>query len=276
MSDVLHSRQQILVLRVLSLGVALQCVGLWRTAYVDGTALGSTLFMTWGWSEDAMLAVELGAAWGVLALGAVTLLRPWCAGLMALAGWFALIAGLAWFQGGQFGYQYSVLAHATRIGAPLALAVLAWPGLDAERRREWGVRILRVAVALTFATHGLEALQHHPSFIDYIITAFRRAGLGISEPASRVLLTAIGVQDFVLAALVLTQRWRAVVGYMVLWGVVTALSRMVHMGTGKWPATLIRSANWAVPLALWVAWSGSREQASEHEEQGQKRHAVVG
>lgn len=238
----------------LRIAVMLQCVGLWRIAFLDGTPIGTTLFMTLEVGEGPMLFVERGAAWLLVACGLSVLARPTRLALGFIAGWFALVAVLTWYQGGQFGSEYAVVAHATRIFAPLALATLVWPGSDEENRRLWAERLLRFTVAATFTTHGVEAIQQHPVFIDYVITAFRRIGFRMSEDATRSLLIAIGVQDLFLAALVATRRWRSVALYMAFWGAVTAGSRMVHMGFPKWPATIVRAANAGVPLALVFLW----------------------
>lgn len=240
---------------------------------IDGTSVGTTLFVTWEWSESAMLAVERGAAWTLLAVGIAMMLRPVRALLAAIAVWFTLLAVLSSYQGGYFGHEYSVLAHATRIMLPLALLALIWPTDDHEWRRELAGRLLRIAVAVTFATHGIEALEHHPEFIDFVITAFRRVGIAVTEPTTRVMLTAIGVQDLFLAALVLTNRWRAVAAYMAFWGLLTAGARIVHLGLWRWPATVVRAANWAVPLALYFLWAAPDHGADEHED-GQRPEAA--
>lgn len=253
---------------MLRISVLIQCVGLWRLALVDGTAIGTTLFMTFEWSEAAMLLVDRGAAWLLLIAGGAAMLRFGGAverstirvACAFVAAWFALVALASWYQGGFVGYQYSVVAHANRIVAPIALISLA----ASETRRETVILVLRAAAASTFAAHGLEALQHHPEFIDYIITAFRRIGVRVPESMARVFLTAIGVQDMLLAALMMTRRWRLVVAYAAAWGAITAASRVVHLGWLKWPQVLVRAANGGVPLALFFLWASSPPHDDHH------------
>ncbi len=251
----------------LRVAVGLQCLGLWRIALVDGTSIGTTLFVTWEWAEYPMLLVDRGVAWLCLALGVLLMARidrdlmrrvaEFGCGVITL--WFLTVAALMWFQGGKFGYEYSVAAHATRIFAPLALLLLLALGRQKGRVEP----ILRFAAATTFAIHGVEALEHNPVFVDYIITAARRVDIYVSQPFAEELLTAIGVQDLVLAALVATKRWRAVAAYMAFWGFITAASRVVHLGIPKWPATLVRAANWGVPLALYFMWRPREAEVPE-------------
>ncbi len=241
-------------LLTLRIAVALQCIGLFRIAYVDGTPIGTTLFMTLRWSESSMLAVDHGIAWAGLLGGLSMLWRPTrvAAGVVAL--WFALVAVLTAVQGGEFGATYAPFAHATRYCAGVLAFIAAMTALEPAVRAQWIERVARWACALTFAAHGLEALEANPRFIDFIITAFRRVNIEVSEPASRILLRVVGVQDMGLAALVLTKRWRVVVGYMAFWGAVTAASRVVHLGWRVWPSTLVRAANAGVPLMLMWMW----------------------
>lgn len=254
---------------ILRAAIALQCIGLFQIAMIDGTAVGTTLFMTLGWSEAAMLIVDRGAAWALVLAGLSVVARPTRPALFVIAGWFGIVGLLSWYQGGTFGYEYTLPGYATRILAPVALAVLVWPGGDRAVRRVWAERLLRIAAAATFTAHGIEALEHHPRFIDYVITAFRRIDVAISEDATRAMLTAIGVQDLFLAGLILTRRWRGIALYMGFWGAITAGSRMVHMGVAKWPATLVRAANFGVPLALVALWSASpTDEDDQKEEEG--------
>lgn len=213
-----------------------------------------------------MLAVERGLAWLGLLAGISLLAWPTRVALALVTGWFLAVAGLTVYQGGEFGSEYAVFAHATRYLGPVGLIFL----LDAERRALWAERVLRAAAALTFAAHGIEALAANPRFIDFVITAFRRVDVAIAESTTRALLVVIGVQDLLLAALVVARRWRWVAAYMAFWGAITAASRMVHMGLGQWPATLLRAANAAVPLALFFWWATPRDGAAEEQHDQRK------
>lgn len=237
------------------IAVALQCIALWRITFLDGTSIGTTLFMTLRWEEANSLLVDHSLAWVVLAAGLSALWRPTKVAAVIVSSWFAMVALLTAVQGGSFGAAYAPVAHATRYGLPLLMFLTAMTGLDPEQRRAKIEFVARWVAALTFIAHGIEALLANPRFIDYVITAFRRIDIEVSESTTRILLRIIGVQDLALAAMLLLKRWRWVAGYMAFWGALTAGSRMVHMGLPKWPATLVRTANAAVPLVLWLLWA---------------------
>ena len=67
---------------------------------------------------------------------------------------------------------------ALRYSVPL-LAILLF---KANKVNEvWGARIMRVAIALVFASHGLKALWAEPQFLDFLMVTFRRFGWDLNE-----------------------------------------------------------------------------------------------
>lgn len=248
----------------LRLAVAVQCVGEARLALTVGTPVFSLLWGSadvggFGLSESLALSVEHTAAWLLIAAAALTLWRPCWPVLVPVAFWFLLDAGSSTWIGGSFLSSLSVPAHATRIVAPLALALIAlWPSRPElpRWRLDSGLWLLRLAAAATFIAHGYEAVQLHPLFVDYLIAAAATFfSYDLAQPTAELLLRGIGIIDFILAALLVTTRWRAVAYYMAFWGVVTALSRIVYGGWNDAPQAFVRAANAGVPLALAVYWT---------------------
>ena len=114
--------------------------------------------------------------------------------------------------------------------------------------------LLLLGASSTFIAHGIEAFEHYGRFVDLLIGSASRVGLRLSQSSAETALTVIGVQDFLLVALLLLRRWRWVAGWMAFWGFATALSRMTTMGSGSWHQTAVRVANGGVPLAIFLAW----------------------
>ncbi len=234
--------------RVLSFVVLLQAVGLALSAAREGTSFGTWLFVERGWSEAlsqlleraGTLAAMLGCLLAVLARGPTVRL----AGALTASAWCLALALFESKVGGAPYTEVALPAHATRIAAPLLLAL--W------HRRGAAVAVLRVSIALTFAIHGFEALGLHPGFIDYLLSADQRLfGLGLGQSEAEILLRLIGIHDVVLAVLVLSGReTRHILGWMAFWGAVTALSRVVQGGGGAAHHALIRVANAGLPLVL--------------------------
>ena len=102
----------------------------------------------------------------------------------------------------------------------------------------------RVAIALTFACHGLYAAGYYPvpgSFMSMVMT-----GLGIGQADALQLLYFAGIADFAAAGLLLLP-WRAAwlpgLLYTVIWGLLTTLARL-------WSNYWI--SDWETMLVYWL------------------------
>jgi hypothetical protein len=222
-------------------------------AWTNVSSVNSWLFMELGVSDSTAELVERSA--GVcLVLACFSLFwRPNFLACAWIGVWLACLAIATERLGGKMFSEMTPLAHAVRYVAPIAL----W--LNARGREALAMGLLRGALALTFATHGYEALQAHPGFIDLLIpTARRWFGLALRESEARQILLVIGWMDIGLAVLLCLNRWRFVAGYMGLWGMVTLSSRMAAWGLEQWPESTIRLANGAAPLTLLLFWSATK------------------
>lgn len=269
---------------ILRVGVALQCAAY---AWLVGYVLESPL-LTWLWEPPDVGGLGLGEAAAlpivrvvgvVFALAAVSALTRPSRALLLTVGLLQLtIAVAAWqtYEGFPVdirwlgnGALHSLALHivplfplaasAARIAAPFALVLVHWSryrallGIAITPTCEW---LLRIALALTFAAHGVEALQHRGSFVDMLITASQHLlQRRMPESLATGLLIAVGSIDLVLAAIVVFRRWRQVALYMAFWGIITASARLIVLpwGTG-WYEFAIRASHWALPLVLYYAW----------------------
>ncbi len=115
--------------------------------------------------------------------------------------------------------------------------------------------VLRVAVAGEFLGHGIFALQGKA---DWIKWTSQLTGADLATAAT--LVTAIGVLDILVAAIVLLKPVRAVLLWAALWGAWTALVRPL-VGMPVWDF-VERWANWGAPLALLLlmGWPKTRKE----------------
>lgn len=104
---------------------------------------------------------------------------------------------------------------------------------------EW---VLRIAIAGEFFGHGIFALQQKQGWIKYF------ESVGISAETALTLMLVIGFIDVLSAILVLIKPIPALLLWMALWGVWTALLRPIA-GEPVWDF-VERWANWGAPLAL--------------------------
>lgn len=115
--------------------------------------------------------------------------------------------------------------------------------------------VLRVAVAGEFLGHGVFALQGKA---DWIKWTSQLTGADMATAAT--IVTAIGVLDILVAAIVLLKPVRAVLLWAAFWGAWTALVRPL-VGMPVWDF-VERWANWGAPLALLLlmGWPKTRKE----------------
>ena len=176
--------------------------------------------------------------------------RPGLAWLYLIpAIWLILNATAATLNGGKAHAELSVPAHATRFLLPIALALLLWRP-EASRIRSTANWLLRIACALTFGTHGFEALRHHPHFQDMIYIFGMHVGIDFSTQVIHILLYCIGIMDILLALSVLLVHSPVLLRWMAFWGLMTAFMRPFTMSWLAWPELAIRLANGIAPWLI--------------------------
>lgn len=179
-----------------------------------------------------------------------------------IAIWMLLIAAAHMMRAAVFA-ELSLFEHAVRYIAPLALAVGGGMGVAScvsSARTRIAVILLAVAASLTFAAHGYKAYECYAPFIDLILLSdMQWTEAGITQATAEKLLVAIGIADILVALVLLVFRSRFAAFYMVVWGLVTAASRMTALGLEAWPETLIRIANGGVPIVILIHWTVKRK-----------------
>ena len=145
----------------------------------------------------------------------------------------------------------------------LACAVSAPIALFLATRHEIGrdllLRIwLSVAVAATFAGHGLYAVGFYPRFGEWVTMVMTI--LHFSEANAAHFLFAAGILDFLVAIGIFIPRLRTTAAvYAAIWGFLTAFARIAanvtlenfHESSIFWiPEALIRLPNFLLPVAI--------------------------
>lgn len=117
---------------------------------------------------------------------------------------------------------------------------------------ERAVLVLQVGAALCYIGHGAFGIITRPAWIRYFAVA------GIGEAMAYRLMPLIGVVDVAFGLLILLLPRRALLAWMILWALWTAVLRPLA-GEPAWEA-LERAGNYGVPAALLVlsmsSWRG--------------------
>ena len=221
--------------------------------WYEGSRLANLLFLNTGLSEATCLAITKGSI-GLLAVSVLWAFFQWSPWpFFTLACVFLIEAVARTLLGGDFAVAYTLPAEALRylwlFG--VAYALLLQRRVDTDRSLPMVPLIFRWGLALTFATHGWEAIESHPSFIDLIIVAGQRLTVGdIPESFARNLLFVIGAIDLVCAVAVLWRPTRLLLVYMSLWGLISALSRVIFNPANGVYEALIRVSHAGVPILV--------------------------
>ena len=188
-------------------------------------------------------------------------------GLVFAAVFIVVDACCATLNAGKAFSDLSLPSMATRVAAPLAMALgigftrplQAWPKV-ATRSLDL---LLRWSLAATFCAHGYKAVQGHAAFQDLIALSSRRIGLSLDETTISLLLTVIGWQDILLAIAIVLVRTRWLLWWLAAWGIITAFSRITAMGLDVVDLTMLRAANGGLALVLLTFWQWQSRQTSE-------------
>jgi len=184
------------------------------------------------------------------------------AALWALVGLQALYVGTHWL--GHSLHMPIWLEYATHVALPWLCLRVGFAPLAPRARRlaRAPITVTRLAITCTFVGHALYALGVYPVPSDFVVMLMTT--LGCAEGVARVLLSAAGALDLLAAAWAWTPRalvrlrWAAL-WYMTLWGLLTALARVLgHWDTAtpsevvwQWlPEVLLRLQHALVPLWL--------------------------
>ena len=104
---------------------------------------------------------------------------------------------------------------------------------------EW---ILRVGVFGTFIGHGILAFSVKAKWIPYLVT------VGFSIEQAQAIMPFIGVLDIIVAVWILLKPNKYIILWAFTWALATATIR--PLSGEPFLEFVERSANWAVPLAL--------------------------
>ena len=238
------------------------------------------------WEEDWWSSVlpHFGTDWAEFARTSDAWISPGLDGLgialilLAFVPWLAAIPRLAWTRWflipgtailclDAFALWVSkdmqvgmALEHLLQIATPIALLIVSGAAFKSPSggRANFVSMMLIVAAAATFIGHGLYAAGYYDPPLNFRFMTSEI--LPLSESSGLRFLKIVGWLDFVIVVLLLipTARRGALI-YMVCWGGLTTLARLlayydpelpVH-GLDPWLAeALVRTPHWLVPLWL--------------------------
>ena len=153
------------------------------------------------------------------------------------------------FQVGQFS-EYTL-----QFSTPIFLYFL-W---KKQKTSEHFILAMKIAIAITFVSHGLYALNYYPRpghFTQMVIDI-----LGVSEASAEQFLTTVGIMDFMIAVGIFLPKnfGKAMLWVAVIWGFATTMARifghfyldMIEDTLTMWVhEAMYRAPHFLIPLAV--------------------------
>lgn len=268
--DYIRPRGLPLLKATLRVVVAVQCFGA-AARYLSmevPSEIGAFLVTDLNWQQLQAEQLDLYVAYGLIACGVLTLLRPSWVLLLPVVIWFAGTSLMPIVKNDVPLPMLHPCAMASVMTAPLALMILDfWPPTLKSHlgRTVASMWLLRLAAAATFAGHGLLALGHSidgGESMDLLMAVSDKVfGWEMTDANARWVLTIIGGLDLGLALNVLASRSKPIVLLMAVWGFATAASYVILSGPQGFPEVMLRVANGGIPLVLFLYWALSIKEA---------------
>ncbi len=184
-------------------------------------------------------------------------LPKWCRWLLMLGAFNLMVLALIYMKDkfyhfGQF-FEYSL---------QFATPVFLYIALRSQTITDSLIRWMKIAIALTFACHGLYAIGYYPRPESFM--TMTQSILGLDATATKWYLNTAGVLDYVVAFGIFLPYRKLVLAsllYASFWGLLTTLARII--GNFYWDFPLESLHQWVfeavfrfphflIPLAVWV------------------------
>lgn len=234
--------------RLLRTTLFLLLLGIFWQLFTGGS-ISSMLFMNVGLSEKTAVNSEKIFALLFLLIGVFTIFSPKAWLLILLAFLLFFVATTIHISAGKHYSELSVFAQFARIVVPVSLLFLI------KQNQQAMTFVLRLGLSFTFLTHGWEAWQANPVFVDYLIGF---SGMSLGEHNAILLLKSIGILDLASALFLWAGKAKVVLYWVIFWGFATAAIRVLDAGWENIAEFLVRVPNFMLGIVLLIFLNKSK------------------
>lgn len=209
------------------------------------------------WSESTAYWTEKGIALALIFIAIWLFIKPVVINTFLLLAFLVFNAIVVYENAGRHFYELSFFSA-------LSKWILPWLYLSVFITLKKGKQafvpnyllfLTRVSLFLIFFVHGLGCVWMHPGYIDYLIgTGATFTGSFIKQSVAESILLIIGMIDIVIAILVLIKPFRFLLLWMVIWGFLTSLLRIIDAGVFNYAEFLIRIPHFILPLVCFILY----------------------
>lgn len=222
-------------------------------ALQKGAVISSVLVVEKGFSELFSVWVEKGVA--ILLLSCLVGLffkSTYKISLWIITVFLFGYALLSYFNGGKRFLELSLISAISKWWLP----TLTLYAISNDYKREFKFNRLfllaiQFSIFLIFLAHGIGCFLKNGLYVDYILGFFMDyTSITVKQSEAEQLLNIIGVIDVVGAVLVLIKPFKYLLYWLIFWGFLTSLLRIMDASILNYVEFLIRVPHFGLPLAL--------------------------
>ena len=220
-----------------------------------GAVISSVLVVENGFSEPFSFWVEKSIAiLLLLCLIGLFFKASYRSALWVISVFLVGYALLSYFNGGKAFIELSLLSAISKWWLPiLSLYAMTCYYKQQVSLSRWFVFAIQFSIFLIFMAHGIGSFLDNGLYIDYIIGFVRDyTALSIKQQQAEELLIVIGIIDVTVAVLVLIKPFKALIYWVIFWGFLTALLRIVDASILNYAEFLMRVPHFGLPLVLLI------------------------
>lgn len=120
----------------------------------------------------------------------------------------------------------------------------------------WFLFAVQLSIFLIFMAHGIGCLLKNALYIDYILGLVGDyTSFSMKQNQAEQLLNIIGVIDVVVAILVLIKPFKTLIYWLIFWGFLTSLLRIVDASILNYTEFLMRVPHFGLPIVMLIIWN---------------------
>lgn len=218
-----------------------------------GAVISSVLVVENGFSEQFSFWVEKGVAIGLLVcLVGIFFKSTYPFSLWVITVFLVFYALLSYFNGGKAFLELSLISAISKWWLPILTMISIKYVYNREAKfNKWFLLAIQFSIFLIFLSHGIGCFLKNGIYIDYILGFFRDyTSVSMKQNDAELLLNIIGVVDVIVAVLVLIKPFKYLLYWLIFWGLLTALLRILDASILNYVEFLIRVPHFGLPLAL--------------------------
>ncbi len=141
------------------------------------------------------------------------------------------------------------------------LPILTWYAISHYNNKKlkfssWFLFAIQLSVFLIFMSHGMGCFSKNPLYIDYILGFFGDyTSLSVKQNQAEQMLDIIGIIDVIVAVLVLIKPFKALIYWLIFWGFLTSLLRIVDASILNYIEFLMRVPHFGLPIVMLIIWN---------------------